>query len=335
MCTYNGAEFLTEQLQSIACQLRKPCELIVCDDGSTDDTVALLSDISQNVPFPVRLFRNNERLGPAANFEKAISLCEGEIIALSDQDDVWRNDKIEKIEEVFDAHPEAVYTFSDAEILDQKGNRSESTLWKALRLRQSDFAEIKLLKRLLKENVVTGAGMAFRSSFRDVILPVPSGWMHDYWIGLLGSAASRGIPISELLYKYRLHPAQACGWRKKTLLQACRISLTSGAEKSWDKLQQFQDFTGRLKVAGVFSRLGHERNRLITQKEIHLLKRGTVRSSSGLARIGKVLAETLSGRYSQFSGYSSIVRDLLPSATFGNAGGLKSGEPPKADMSRP
>src|SRR5260370_27009832 len=94
MCTFNGARFLPEQLQSIALQTLQPSELVICDDGSTDGTVGILQSFALSARFPVRIFCNQETLGPARNFEKAIGLCDGEIISLCDQDDVWRPEKL-------------------------------------------------------------------------------------------------------------------------------------------------------------------------------------------------------------------------------------------------
>ncbi len=134
MCTYNGARFLSEQLESFAAQTRIPDELVVCDDGSTDDTVSLIASYAKTVGFPVRLIRNSQKLGPAKNFEKAIGLCEGEIIILSDQDDIWLSRKIETLVEAFAKHPKAVYAFSDAELVDEKGRPLGHSLWNAFKL---------------------------------------------------------------------------------------------------------------------------------------------------------------------------------------------------------
>jgi glycosyltransferase involved in cell wall biosynthesis len=312
MCTYNGALYLPEQLGSIARQTQQPGELIVCDDGSTDETIALISEFSRTAAFPVRLFCNREKLGPAKNFEKAIGLCEGQIIFLCDQDDVWQPEKIERLWKVFESHPEAYYAFSDAQTIGQEGELLEQTTWEALRLRPSDFAGAKQVEMLLKENVITGAGLAFRSSFREIALPIPSGWMHDYWIGLLGSAISDGIPVPEPLYKYRRHAAQVCGWRQKTFIQYCMISLASDEEILQDKLRVFQKLTERLQSVASFRKSPADRMELLKQKEIHLQQRATARSSKGFSRIGRVLEEALSGRYRRFSDpYYSIVRDLI------------------------
>src|SRR5580658_5936011 len=86
MCTYNGSPFLDEQLQSIVSQRRLPDEMVICDDGSSDKTISILRDFAGLATFPVQVFRNEKRLGPAKNFEKAISHCGGDIIILSDQD---------------------------------------------------------------------------------------------------------------------------------------------------------------------------------------------------------------------------------------------------------
>ncbi|MBC7931137.1 MAG: glycosyltransferase, partial [Rubrivivax sp.] len=89
MCTYDGGRYLAEQLASIAAQTRAPDELVVCDDRSRDETTSIVRRFAETAPFPVRLYVNEQNLGSTRNFEKAIGLCEGELIALSDQDDVW------------------------------------------------------------------------------------------------------------------------------------------------------------------------------------------------------------------------------------------------------
>ncbi|MGA8529432.1 MAG: glycosyltransferase, partial [Acidobacteriaceae bacterium] len=94
MATYNGEKYIREQLDSIARQSLLPYELVVTDDGSTDGTLEMVEDFARSAPFPVKIHRNDVRLGFADNFFKAASLCEGELIAFSDQDDVWLEDKL-------------------------------------------------------------------------------------------------------------------------------------------------------------------------------------------------------------------------------------------------
>lgn len=94
MATYNGARFLSEQLRSLAEQEHRPAELVICDDLSTDRTVAIVEAFARTAPFPVRLYRNEARLRFSENFMKAIRLCESRYIAFCDQDDIWHPSKI-------------------------------------------------------------------------------------------------------------------------------------------------------------------------------------------------------------------------------------------------
>ena len=101
MATYNGAKFLREQLDSIAAQTLPPYELVICDDGSTDSTLAIAREFAKEVNFPVRIYLNEHNLGFADNFLKAASLCEGDWIAFSDQDDVWLPHKLATVSRRF------------------------------------------------------------------------------------------------------------------------------------------------------------------------------------------------------------------------------------------
>jgi len=103
MATYNGERFLREQLNSLAAQARLPDELIVVDDCSADRTLEIVAEFARTAPFPVTCQRNSENLGWSENFLKAISLCNGDWIALCDQDDVWISTKLSMVERQIDA----------------------------------------------------------------------------------------------------------------------------------------------------------------------------------------------------------------------------------------
>src|SRR5215510_13144854 len=94
MCTHNGAPYLAEQLNSILAQTRLPDEVVVCDDCSSDNSRAILESFASKAPFLVSLQFNEQRLGSTKNFEKTIELCQGDVIALCDQDDVWSIEKL-------------------------------------------------------------------------------------------------------------------------------------------------------------------------------------------------------------------------------------------------
>src|SRR3954471_22171418 len=129
MCTYNGAAFLPEQLESIAAQKRAPDELVVSEDRSTDNTADIVRAFSTRVPFPVRFIVNSANLGSTANFENAISMCSGDIVALADQDDVWYANKLERMEQQFVQSEAIVAAFSDADMIRDDSRAMDSRLW--------------------------------------------------------------------------------------------------------------------------------------------------------------------------------------------------------------
>ena len=219
MCTYNGADFIQAQLESIAEQTLQPDELIVVDDCSTDETVRLVYEFKSSTKIPVHVTVNEHQLGSTKNFEKAIRLCTGEIIALADQDDVWRSDKLLRIEQHFAAHPQVGVVFSDAEIVDQRLRSLNRRLWQEVGF---DHNQKQLLRRnalqvLLPGWTITGATMAFRSAFNDIVLPIPTdiGAIHDGWIGAMIAAVAEVDFIDDTLIKYRQHQQQQIGLPKR------------------------------------------------------------------------------------------------------------------------
>lgn len=129
MATYNGARFIREQLDSLAAQSLLPCELVVCDDGSADSTVEIVEGFAKTAPFPVRIYRNPQRLGYADNFLKAAKLCEGDWTAFCDQDDSWLPEKLEVVAAAIRRHPEVVLVTHPAELVDEALQPTGETAW--------------------------------------------------------------------------------------------------------------------------------------------------------------------------------------------------------------
>ena len=242
MCTYNGARYLQEQLASLAAQTRLPDEVVVCDDCSSDNTREILETFKAQAPFPVRLYFNETNLKVWSNFGKAIELCEGEIIALCDQDDVWHPEKLSLIESAFAAAPQAGMVFSDLEVMDETMRELGCRAWQCegveFGLReQRMFAQKKAFDVLLSRNVVTGCAMAFRGEFKRLLLPIPPSdtcLFHDYWIALVLSLVSEVAIIEKPLVKYRVHASQQIGFitpsasefgssRRQRRVPACRV----------------------------------------------------------------------------------------------------------------
>ena len=129
LATYNGARYLPAQLASLAAQTVMPGELVACDDGSTDGTVAVLERFASDAPFPVRLFRNPVNLGSTANFAQAVGLCTGDGIFLCDQDDLWHPHKLARFAAAFDADPAVGLVASDLELIDAGGQDLGRRVW--------------------------------------------------------------------------------------------------------------------------------------------------------------------------------------------------------------
>src|SRR5262249_35592906 len=130
---------LPAQLASYVNQDRLPDELVVGDDGSTDETPSIIHEFSRSAPFPVRFQVNSQRLGVGSNFDQAIQRCSGEFIALSDQDDEWRPDKLSQLVTLLQQHPQAGYACSDAELIDEAGRSLSSRLWEQYRCPPGKF----------------------------------------------------------------------------------------------------------------------------------------------------------------------------------------------------
>lgn len=213
LATYNGARFLGEQLESLAKQTLQPIELVVCDDGSTDDTLDVLKRWGRNSSFPVRIHPNPSRLGFADNFLRAGSLCQGDLIAFCDQDDVWLPNKLSRCVERFRSDPELTLVSHNAWVTD------ESLVKKRLlqpRRRATAYRRCQL--RLLDHSFF-GFGMVFDGRIlrdfpwatraMDYILDAPMS--HDHWAPFLAGALGTVVIDGEPLALYRQHGQNTLG----------------------------------------------------------------------------------------------------------------------------
>ena len=319
MATYNGAAYLEKQIDSLAAQTRKPDELIICDDGSTDGTVALLDSFRGRSPFPVRILLNPTRLGPTANFEQAIRQCSGKIIALCDQDDIWHPDKLERLLTAV-AEPRVGAVFSDADLMDAAGHTLGRRLWTAAGFTPAKRRQAQtggLFDVLLAYNVVTGATLAFRATYRAQVLPIPRIWVHDGWIALIIAALADVALIPEPLMHYRVHAQQAVGVAAPSVLAALK--------KVWKDPDAYSTSIRRA-CTTVADQLGaarahlavlsgvHDRERALehlTAKVDHLRTRANL-PQRRLARVGVVAHELLLARYHRYSlGFLSAAGDVV------------------------
>ncbi|WP_312206221.1 glycosyltransferase family 2 protein [Epilithonimonas hominis] len=214
LCTFNGEKFLKEQLDSILNQTVTIDEIIVCDDGSTDATISILNSYKEKFPEIFNIYINEENLRSVKNFEKAISLCQNEIIFLSDQDDVWEKNKVEKYLDYFKKEREIAVFCSNAFIINEKGAKLEkNTIWDIFKLFKQNNIQYNYFQIFnLIGNIATGANMAFRKKIINNILPLPEkNFHHDEWIALVSSSNNSFCFVDEKINNYRIHSDQQVG----------------------------------------------------------------------------------------------------------------------------
>jgi|688.fasta_scaffold231345_2 glycosyltransferase involved in cell wall biosynthesis len=215
MCTYNGEFFLKEQIDSILNQTLKVDEIIICDDGSTDNTLSLLDDYSNKKPNLFKIYKNEINLKSVKNFEKAIELCSGDIIFLSDQDDIWVENKVEDYINYFNYHPNINVLASNGYCIDDQSKIHEKySIWDVpqfLREQNIHFNYFLLISNI--SNIATGASMAIRKEIIPDIVPFPiiSNFHHDEWIALITSKTNSFELLNEKYFYYRAHENQQVG----------------------------------------------------------------------------------------------------------------------------
>ena len=312
LCTYEGDRHLQAYLESLASQTRIPDELVICDDRSQDKTIEIVRCFISKAPLSVRFTINQHNLGTTKNFEKAIGLCRGNIIALADQDDIWRIDKLMQIEGAFSASPKVGIVFSDAEMVDDDLQPLGYSLWQSLKFGSSEQKRVvqgNAIDVLLKHNVVAGATLAFRAEFKDLVLPIPCDWMHDGWIALLLAAFSDFSILCDPLVKYRQHSRNQIGAMKKKFSEQLARALQEEPSIFAAYYNQLVALKERILKFGNSS---HDRTILkIGAKMSHLLARGNM-PQNRLNRLSRVIRELITLRYYRYSnGGHSIAKDLF------------------------
>jgi len=218
LTTHNGSKFIFQQLTSILNQTYKDFELIIVDDCSTDNTFDILQDF-QTRDSRIKLCKNEQNLGFLKNFEKAMSLCTGDFIALSDQDDIWTEDHLEVLYNNLGNH----YLISaNAELIDENDN-SLHTFTKALDYTVPEETKNQLIIQFIR-NTVQGCTCLFRRELLDFYSPTPKYLIaHDYWLGNLACMLPQKNNIEGLTFvnksvlKYRQHSSNEIGAEKKSL----------------------------------------------------------------------------------------------------------------------
>lgn len=312
VCTYRGAAHLEEQLASILTQTRPVDEVLVTDDGSDDGTVELAVRVLEAGGAPYRVYTRDEALRIAANAHFGIEHARTPFVAMADQDDAWRADKIERLLPLLADDDAALVAHSDAELVDEVGAPLGARLLDSLDLAPHELAEYEggeQLRALLRRNLVTGATLLVRRdlALRAGVAPAP--WIHDEWLAFVASLTN-GIRLShEPLIAYRQHDANQIGQRKLSFGEKVGRILEPGAERQRRKGARARVAVGRARELGADA----AQETLLRRKAAHETAREGL-PANRLARVPRVVRWALAGRYRVYSrGLGDVARDLLQS----------------------
>lgn len=222
MATYNGEKFIEEQLLSICRQTRKVDEIVISDDGSRDSTLEIVDRVSKcedawGIDFVV--ITDNPRHGYCGNFEWAIQHTTGDLIFLSDQDDVWMPEKVAEMIDVFERYPDAECVCHNATLIDKEGASIEGVfeeLFSKGKLNVECGTVIKIdretyLEESISWGAIRGMSMCISRKCANNILPFPRMNAHDKWITVCAILDDSMYYVNCVLTLYRLHGNNTCG----------------------------------------------------------------------------------------------------------------------------
>lgn len=316
LCTFNGARWLPEQLDSLLSQRRQPDEIVMADDVSSDDTWEVLSHFkarAEGVGVPVRLHRNTRNLGYIGNFSAALERASGDVLFLCDQDDVWCPDKLEKMAARFERESDLMLLHSNARLVGEQGEPLGYSLFEALELTPAELHAIhdgRAFDVALRRSFVTGATAALRRDALASSLPVAEGWVHDEWLTVVVAARGRIDCLEEPLIDYRQHGNNQIGMRKRTWVIKCReLSCSRGAQL----IAQINALRGLEEYIGSSSHLyGKDKIEGVRDKRVHFERRVALGRQPRYRRWIGVLLEACGGGYRRYgTGLRSILRDVL------------------------
>jgi glycosyltransferase involved in cell wall biosynthesis len=199
IAAFQGEKYIAAQLRSILAQLSDNDEVVVVDDHSSDGTCSIVRSVADS---RVRLIERTTNQGPAKTFQEALLQASGNIIFLSDQDDIWLPEKVTAVLKAFEENPKVTMVVTDAALIDEGENRVGQSYYRTRgKFRVGVFSNVIRCKFL-------GCTMAFRSELISKALPIPDGvgMLHDFWLGAVNSMTDGGTVYLDIpLVLYRKH----------------------------------------------------------------------------------------------------------------------------------
>lgn len=317
LATYNGGKYLQEQLVSFLAQNRLPDELVITDDCSTDNTLEIIQAFAAKAPFEVRWEQNEKNLGYTGNFNQALMKTTGDLVFLSDQDDVWFPEKLERMERYALDDPNAMVVMNDAALTD--GELNDTGLTKQGQIASAGMTD---------SSFVMGCCVVVRRELLDICLPIPKHYKgHDGWIVKIAEGIGRKRVVADILQWYRRHDANESQFianrtTKVTRGMVFRRSLMNAFIGS-DHATQLSAATDQARcfldgVRNASDRANQPFSAALSKYAVELKERlvaieqrRTIREKPRIARLPAIVDLWRRGGYVQFSGMKSAVRDLV------------------------
>ncbi len=233
LCTYNTGPYLSPLLESLLQQTWIYTEIVCCDDKSTDDTVAVLEEFSQRHPGKFRIYVNDSNLGYIKNFEKCLSLCSGELIAIADHDDIW---KPHKIETLVNAIGDAMMVYSDSVHIDAEGKELGRKISDTFRLHDRPHYHAFIFY-----DFIWGHTTLLKKELLKFALPVPAHMPYDSWLAYTAASISSIRYVGEALTGWRQHEDSFTS-----------LAYKKNAERKEDPNRQYEEHTEKLERIRLF-----------------------------------------------------------------------------------
>lgn len=325
LATFNGSRFVAAQIASILAQHTLPDEIVVSDDNSADDTVAVVRSALAAAPATVKVTvrESSVQLGVTANFARAIELCTGEIVVLCDQDDLWQPTRISAALSAFEIDSGLLLQHADARLIDELDVPLGTTLFAGLGVTPAHRAAINdgngkgpnngtstgAFALYLRRNLVTGATVMFRRALLQAALPFPSEWIHDEWLAIIAAATGRVAVSTAVGIDYRQHSTNVIGVTQPTLRYKISRLLKTTATRNQLLAVRAQILAERLEgisgVSPVVRTAAWEKTRFESERAKF--------PDARIARLPAIWRAARGGRYRRYASRAQldIVRDLL------------------------
>ncbi|QEE62507.1 glycosyltransferase family 2 protein [Salinibacterium sp. dk2585] len=320
LCTHNGAAFVRAQVASILAQTVPVAEIVLSDDASSDDTVRIVTEEIERHEGDrpaLTVLRNSPALGVVRNFEQALRQCTGDLVALCDQDDVWRLDRLEHVAAVFEERPELLLVHSDARLVRSDGIPFGDGLAATQRISARERRELtagQSFDTLLRRSLVTGATVVLRRTLLDRALPVAPGWVHDEWLAIVAAVTGGTHFVEEQLLDYRQHSGNQIGVQQRGLSGRLARLITPREARNARLVERAAVLQERLQRLATEGHVSDSAAKAAADKLAHDRIRQTLPRTRVL-RLLPVMGEAMTGRYSRFGrGGQDIARDILQQA---------------------